>query len=229
VQWTWQRLPAGTGTPKEGPDHIVRLEANNIPAFHAEDYMPPPNELKSRVDFTYSEELEKDPVQYWKKKGKKLNEEVESFVGKRKAMEDAVAQIISPNDSQEVKLQKIYARVQQLRNTSYEVRKTEQERKREKEKPPANVEELWKRGYGNGVQLTWLFLGLARAAGFEAYGVMASGRSRYFFNPKLMDARRLDANVVLVKVDGKDVYFDPGAAFTPYGILEWSETGVQGL
>jgi Domain of Unknown Function with PDB structure (DUF3857) len=230
VQWSWQRLPAGTAQPKEGPDHIVRLEVSNIPAFQTEDYMPPADELKSRVDFKYSEEtLEKDPAQFWKKRGKKLNDELESFVGKRKAMEDAVAQIISPNDSQDAKLQKIYARVQQLRNTSYEVRKTEQEKKREKEKPAENVEELWRRGYGDGMRLTWLFLGLARAAGFEAYGVWASERRNYFFDPKLMDAKRLDANVVLVKADGKDLYFDPGAAFTPFGLLQWPETGVQGL
>jgi hypothetical protein len=38
-----------------------------------------------------------------------------------------------------------------------------------------------------------------------------------------------DANVVLVKVDGKDLYCDPGAAFTPFGLLEWTETGVEGL
>ena len=39
----------------------------------------------------------------------------------------------------------------------------------------------------------------------------------------------LDANVVLVKVNGKDQYFDPGAAFTPYGLLPWMETGVAGM
>ncbi len=44
-----------------------------------------------------------------------------------------------------------------------------------------------------------------------------------------MDSNKLDANVVLVKVNGKDIYFDPGAAFTPFGLLEWSETGVAGL
>jgi hypothetical protein len=230
VRWSWQLLPPGTPEPKESPDHIVRLEAHNIPAFHTEDYMPPEDELKSRVDFTYSDELpDRDANQFWKKRGKKLNSSVESFVGKRKAMDEAVAQIVSPNDSPEVKLQKIYARVQQLRNTSYEVTKSEQEKKRENEKEPANVEELWKRGYGNGVQLTWLFLGLTRAAGLEAYGVMASDRRNYFFNPVIMDASKLDANVVLVKVNGKDLYFDPGAAFTPFGLLQWGETGVQGL
>ena len=230
IRWSWQGLPPGTEPPKEGPDHVVRMQAHNIPAFHTEDFMPPENELKSRVDFTYSDELpEKDAKEFWKKKGKKLNGSVESFIGKPKAMQQAVAEIVSPNDSSEVKLQKIYAKVQQLRNTSYEVRKTEQQQKREKEKEAANVEEVWKRGYGDGVQLTWLFLALTRAAGFESYGVMASDRRNYFFNPIVMDAYKLDANVVLVKLNGKEMYFDPGAAFTPFGMLAWSETGVQGL
>ena len=48
------------------------------------------------------------------------------------------------------------------------------------------------------------------------------------FSPSIMDRTRLDANIVLVKVSGKDVYFDPGAAFTPFGLLEWPETGVAG-
>jgi uncharacterized protein DUF3857 len=231
VRWSWQSLPPGTGQPQQsGGDRIVRLEAHNIPAFLNEDFMPPENELKARVDFVYSDEpFIQDVDKYWKRVGQQLNGQVEGFVGKRKAMEEAVAQIVSPNDPPEVKLHKIYDRVQQMRNTSYEVEKTEQEAKREKEKEPANVEEVWKRGYANGRNLTWLFLGLARAAGFEAYGVYVSDRSNFFFQRQLMDRSKLDANVVLVKLNGKDVYFDPGAAFTPFGLLEWSETGVPGL
>jgi hypothetical protein len=230
VRWSWERLPAGTENPKEGPDHIIRLEASNIPAFQTEDYMPPEDELKSRVDFTYSDESPgKDAAQFWKNRGKKYNGEVESFISKRKAMEAAVAQIVSPSDTPEMKLQKIYARVQQLRNTSFEVQKTAQEQKREKEKDPANVEDVWKRGYGDGIELTWLFLGLARAAGFDASGVMVSERSKYFFNPNLMDPHKLNSNVIVVKLNGKDVFCDPGIPFTPFGLLTWSETGVQGL
>jgi hypothetical protein len=223
-------LPAGTPAPKEGPDHIIRLESSNIPAFQTEDFMPPEDEMKSRVDFTYSDETpEKDAAQFWKKRGKKINGEVESFTGKRKGMEAAVAQIVSASDAPEVKLQKIYARVQQLRNTSFEVQKTEQEQKREKEKSPGNAEEVWKRGYGDGIEITWLFLGLARAAGFEASGVMVSERSKYFFNPALMDPHKLNSNVVVVKLNGKDVFCDPGVPFTPLGMLTWAETGVKGL
>ena len=229
VRWSWQLLPSGTEAPKEGPDHIIRLQVQNIPAFQTEDFMPPENELKSRVDFTYTEDFEKDATQFWKSRGKKLNGFVDGFIGKPKAMEQAVAQIVSPSDSPDVKLQKIYERVQQIRNTSYELRKTEQEQKREKEKENSNVEDVWKRGYGNGKQINWLFLALARAAGFEAYEVYASERRNYFFNPVTMDAHKLDSDVVLVKVNGKEVFCDPGAAFTPFGLLMWPETGVPGL
>jgi hypothetical protein len=229
LRWTVRNLPPGAEA-KEFPDHIIRMEANNIPAFHTEDFMPPENELKSRVDFIYSDDLpEKDVDTFWRTFGKSRNGQLESFVGKRKAMEGAVAQIVSPNDPPEVKLRKIYDRVQQIRNTSYELRKTEQEEKREKEKPAENVEEVWKRGYGNGVQLTWLYLGLVRAAGFEAYGCWVSDRRQYFFSTKTEESAKLDANVVLVKLDGKDLYFDPGAEFTPFGLLTWAETGVQGM
>lgn len=230
LRWTWNRLPPGSTQPTEAPNHIVSMEGTDIPAFQTEDYMPPENELKSRVDFIYSEDsFEKDSDKYWKKVGKKRNDQLESFVGKRKAMEQAVAGIVSPTDSPEIKLQKIYARVQQIRNTSFEREKTEQEEKRNKEKAPENVEDIWKKQYGDGMQLTWLFLALARAAGFEASGVWVADRQNYFFYPQSMDGRRLDANVVVVKVNGKDLFFDPGAEFVPFGMLPWVETGTRGL
>jgi len=229
VRWSWHLLPAGTEAPKEGPDHVVRMEAKDVPAFKTEDYMPPENELKSRVDFSYTDDLESDANKFWRNYGKKLNSRVESFAGKRKAMEEAVAGIVSPSDSPEVKLQKIYERVQKIRNLSYEHRKTEQEEKREKLKDNSNVEDVWKNGYGWGREINWLFLALARAAGFEAYAIYASDRYNYFFDPAITDTNKLDTDLVLVKSNGKDTYCDPGAAFTPFGLLMWSETGVTGL
>ena len=230
LRWSWNGLPDGTNPPVQGPDKIVRMEAHNIAAFQHEDFMPPEEETKLRVDFVYNRDLVM-PTQekYWRDIGKQRNGALEAFIGKRKAMEEAVGKIVSPNDAPEVKLRKIYDRVQQIRNTSYEVHKTEQEEKRDKEKPPANVEELWKRGYGSGGELTWLYLALVRAAGFQAYGCWVSDRRQYFFNSKMMQAEKLNSNVVLVKLNGKDLYFDPGAAFTPYGLLTWSETGTPGI
>ena len=229
LRWSWNQLPAGA-LPKQEADRVVRMDAQNIPAFVIEDYMPPENELKSRVDFIYEPGFgEKEVNGYWKKIGKTRNEQLESFIGKRKTMEQAVSQIVSPSDPPELKLRKIYDRVQQIRNISYQLEKTQQEEKRDKEKLGDNVEDVWRRGYGTGDQLTWLYLGLVRAAGFEAYGCWVSERADYFFNKATMESAKLNANVVVVRLNGKDLYLDPGAMFTPFGLLPWSETAVAGL
>jgi len=230
LSWVWQNLPPDAPQPAAGPDHIVRLQVANLPAFQTEDMMPPENELKARVDFDYSLDTpDSDANHYWSGVGKRLDGYLESFIGKHKAAEQAVGEIVGPNDPPEVKLQKLYARVQQLRNTTYEVEKTEEESKRSKEKEPANVDDVLRRGYANRKDLNWLYLALVRAAGFEAYGVWAADREEYFFNPSLMQSERLSSSLVLIKLNGKDIFCNPGAAFTPYGQLPWAITGVSGL
>ncbi|HEY2460292.1 MAG TPA: DUF3857 domain-containing protein [Candidatus Acidoferrum sp.] len=231
LRWSWPiGLPAGTASPLN--EHgIIHMESHNIPAFQIEDYMPPENELKFRVDFSYTDDSspEKEADKFWKKEGKKKNEQAESFIGKHKSMEQVVAQTVSASDPPEVKLQKLYARVQQLRNTSYEVEKSEQEQKREKAKPVGNVEDVLKQGRGNPRAINWLFIALARAAGFEAHSVFLASRNQYFFRPEMMNSQQLNGDVVLVRVNGKDVYCDPGSKFAPFGLLPWEETAVQGL
>ena len=232
LRWSWPiGLPAGVQPPKQEPSSsIVRMEASNIPAFQIEDYMPPANELKFRVLFEYSDSVtESDPAKFWKERGKKLNAQVESFLGKKKDLEQAAAQMVSASDTPEVKAQKIYARVQQLKNTSFAVEKTGQEQKREQAKAIKTAADLLRAGGGDGRDITWVYLGLARAAGLEAYPVWVSSRDQYFFNAKAMNVNELNANVVLVKLNGKDVYCDPGTAFAPFGLLPWSETGTAGL
>ncbi len=226
---SWHNLPPGV-LPNSTPDGMVSMEVNDIPAFHVEDLMPPPTELKARVDFVYQAgKPENDTALFWKHVGIARESQLESFIGKHKKIDEAVAQIISPNDPSEVKLRKIYARVQQVRNTSYELRKTAQEEKRDKEKIDENVEDVWKRGYGNHTQLDWLFLALARSAGFEAYGCWVSSRAEYFFTPTTQQSGHLNEPVVLVKLNGQDLYLNPGAPFAPFGMLNWSETGTAGL
>jgi len=229
LRWSWQNIPKDS-VPIEGPDHVIRMEARDVAAFQTEDFMPPADELKSRVDFVYETALKtNNPDEFWKGVGQTRNTALERFIDKPKAMREALSQIISPSDAPEAKLRKIYDRVQELRNTTYEVRKSAQEEKRDKQKLAENVEDVWKHGYGDRVELNWLYLAFVRAAGFEAYGCWVADRRQYFFNPKTMQSGKLDASVVLVKLNGKDLYFDPGGAFTPYGLLTWSETGVRGL
>jgi hypothetical protein len=109
------------------------------------------------------------------------------------------------------------------------VQKTAQEQKRAQEKGAGNAEDVWKRGYGGGDQITLLFLGLARAAGLDASAAWISTRDEHFFVKNVMKATDLHTYVVMVKWNGKDMYFDPGSAFTPYGMLPWAETNSPGL
>jgi len=234
LQWSWPNgLPEGTKPPvneTQTRGHSIHMEAQNIPAFLVEDDMPPEAAMKFRVDFTYIDGvLETDVEKFWKKQGKKWNDYVESFVNKKKAMEQAVGETVSAGDSPEVKLRKLYARAQKIRNLSYQVEKTQQEQKRAQEKEAGNVEDVWKRGYGYGDDITLVFLGMARAAGLDASAARISTRDDHFFFKNLMKARDLRTYVVLVKLNGKDVYFDPGTAFAPYGLLPWSETLSPGL
>jgi len=230
LQWSWPRgLPPGTNPP--AMDHrVVRLETQDIPAFQIEDYMPPVDKMKYRVDFMYTRNQEKDAEKFWKAQAIQVYRGVDSFTDRHKAMEKAVAQIVSASDTAEQKLREIYARCQKIRNTTFEPEKTQQELDREKLKEIRNVEDVWKHGYGNGWDITWLFLALARAAGFDADPVLIATRDTHFpFSPSLMNPDDLNTNVVVVKLDGKDIYADPGVAFAPFEVLPWSETGAPGL
>lgn len=230
VLWSWPRgLPPGTEEPKA--DHgAVRLETRNVPAVVTEDYMPPENEVRLRVDFVYyqGEINRNDPSAFWRFHGKRLNEKVERFCDKRKAMERAVAQVTAPDDSPDARLRKLYARVQQIHNLSF-ASESEREAKHEQAASVSNVEEVWNRGYGDAEQITWLFLALVRAAGMDAHAMTIATRDRYFFHHEYLNPTELNSNVVLVKLGNRDIFLDPGVPFTPFGLLPWYETDVEGL
>jgi hypothetical protein len=232
LRYSWPiGLPAGTDRPKEERGKI-RLESRDVPAFVTEEFMPPENELKFRVDFIYISDFdprpEKDPEVYWKKYGKKTYHAVDDFVDRHRAMTEAAAQIVDPGDSPEVKLRKIYERTLRIRNLSFERQKTQQEADRENLKTAKNAEDLWKQGYGDGNQITWLFLALLRAAGIQADPVIVSTRDERFFDYRIQNPAELNSNVVMVTLNGKQMFLDPGTAFAPFGLLPWSETAVRG-
>jgi hypothetical protein len=231
LRYSWPLgLPQGTSIPT-GTGGVIRLAAHDVPAFVKEDHEPPDSELKYRVDLIYVPhgDEETDPTRFWKKFGKARFISVDDFLDQRRVMGKAVAQIVAPDDSPEVKLRKLYARVQELHNLSFGPNKSEQEKDREHQRDAKDVADVWQRGYGTGPQITWLFLGLARAAGFQADPVLVSNRDEFFFDPQVMNTAQLNTNVALVAVGGKELYLDPGAAFTPFGLLPWGKTGVRGL
>ena len=227
LQWALIRAPAGAVVQKN-LDGTAELEVHDIPPLEKEEFVPPENLINSRVHFFYVIGVG-TPAWFWLGEAQRQGEAIDKFIGHSKKIEQATTHIVSPGDLPEVKLRKIYARVQQLRYLSYEPTKSGQESKRENLKENKNVEEVWERGYAFANEINYLFVAMVRAAGLQAWVVRLTERSRSVLDATVLDPTQLNATVVLVRLGSQDLYFDPATRFCPYGLLPWAETGVAGL
>lgn len=215
-----------------GIDHACIMVAHDIPAVIDEELMPPKRAIEARVEWYYQETgapSSETPEHFWNRKAKKWSGDVDHFVDKKKALDQELSQIVSPGDPADVKLRKIYARVQKIRNLDLEDSKTAKEQKEENVKKVANAEDVLSRGYGSNRDINFLFVGLVRAAGYEADEIYAAPRNLELFVPQREDDGQLKTDLVWVRADSKEYYLDPSARFYPFGLLPWSETGTTGV
>jgi len=84
-------------------------------------------------------------------------------------------------------------------------------------------------GYAYANEINFLFTALARAAGFDAWIVQVVDRSSAKFEPEVYDSSQLNAIVVLIILERKNLYFDPASRFCPYGELPWFENQTSGI
>jgi hypothetical protein len=70
---------------------------------------------------------------------------------------------------------------------------------------------------------------MARTAGLDAYGTQVTDRDWHIFDPNFLSLSQLDSLLVVLRLDGKDVYLDPGQKFCPFGQLRWSHHLSGGL
>jgi uncharacterized protein DUF3857 len=219
-------------TPERQTDGSYALNVHDIPGIADEPLMPPLRTLEARVEF-YRLEQGTPPTEtqdaFWARIEKKWNDDLEHFINKKSVLEQEVSKIVSPTDSPEVKLRKIYVRVQQIRDLSMELSKSEKESKQENLKKNANVEDMLRHGYGNGREMNFLFVGLARAAGFESAEVFVAPRNRNAFYAQLRDPSELGADIVWARAGSKEYFMDPASVYFPFGALPWFETNTSGI
>jgi hypothetical protein len=231
LYWREYRIPSNTKPEKEKNGSIT-MEVHNLPGLEPEDYMPPQNFLRARIAFFYRDRNDpqnETPDQFWKRMDKAWDTQQEKFVDKKKALEEVVAQTVSPNDPPEVKLRKLYDRVQQIHNTNYDRIQSAKEEKRVKGKENNNVEDVLKHGSGDNREINYVMIGLARAAGFESSRVYIAPRSNNAFYPNMEDVSQLQDDIVWVRLGNQDVYIDPAEKFYAYPYLPWFESGVTGI
>ena len=186
--------------PSSQPDGTVRIEVAEVPALEKDDYMLPESMLTSRIHLYYEVGF---LANYWRGWGKSRVQVTAKFIEKTKFLEQEANAIAPPADSPEARLRKLYARVQQVRNLSYEVDKTDKEIKRENLADNKSSDDTYRHGYGYGNEIDFLFTALARSVGFDATIVEAVSRDSAAFEQKVPDASQLNTMLVLIRLDGK--------------------------
>jgi hypothetical protein len=207
--------------------HSYVVDVEHIAPAPDEEYLPPIHSLSYRVYFLYSAYDKEE--EFWKKEGKYWSKQADKFMDAKDALNAMVNQLTAPGDTQEVKLQKIYAGVMAFENSDFTREHTEHEDKLQGFRTVKTAEDIIARKRGNSDELTLLFVGLARAAGMKAYVMAVTNRDENIFLNHLMNMDQLDDDIAIVNVGGKEQFFDPGERYCAYGQLEWRHTMAGGL
>jgi len=224
-------LPADAAM-KEQVNGSYTMVVHDIPGVVEEPLMPPAATIQSRVEFYYQGDgpAQSDPSDhYWGYYAKKWDGDIDHFIDKKNALNNQLSKLVNAGDTPEVKLRKIYAGVLQIRNLNMEDYKTAKEHKDENLKENNNVEDVLNRGYAYGYQINYLFIGLARAAGFDATQIRVAPRDEELFIPQRNQVSQLRRSIVWVHAGSQDYYFDPSSRYFPFAMLPWYDTGTGGV
>lgn len=223
--FSYSGLPEGKKPVLMGGHYELVLE--NIPAFEEEPFSLPPGELKPVVNFVYTFG-NIDPERFWLKEGRDKTRAAEEFIADDVApIRNTARAAIGDAEAREEKLRRLYEVAQKIRNLGYEREKTAAEKKTFGRNRSA--QDVLRNGYGSAVEITRLFVALARSAGFEAGVVRIAQRDEAFFAKNVLDAEQLDSELAIVKIDGREVLLDPGTPTAPFGLIAWQKGHVPGM
>ena len=229
VYYTLIGLPENTAI-KTVANNRMELELNDIPAFEEEDFAPPADVLKMRVNFYYGTDKMSKPQEFWKTEGKYWSKEVDKFAGHSAAVAAAVSQAVSPADAPDQKARKIYAYVQKIKNLTFTSREGAVEELLGREgREKRTVDSVLEKNEGFRDEIARLFWAMARAANLQAYTMRVADRDEYFFQANVPNPAQLTSEIVIVMVDGKEIFVDPGTPLCPFGHLAWQHTSTQGI
>jgi hypothetical protein len=204
------------------------LDVQDVPALQHEAYAPPEASFRYRVQF-YLTRYTGTNV-FWEDETKDWSKRLNDFAYQSSAIKNAARQITAGADTAEAKARKLYDAVQALDNTDFTRTKTEAERKQlHLKKNLKEAPDVWSEKSGSGNDIAALYLALARAAGLNVDGLQVADRSERIVDPYLRSLDQLDALLVVLHIDGKDIYLDPGEKLCPFGQLHWSHTLAGGI
>ena len=220
-----EHLPAGAKvavSPRRDYDLVVQ----DVPAISHEPYAPPEMGRDYSVRFFYSPYLSGDV--YWESEGKRRQKEIDRAADPSEALKSAAAEITVGAATDEARAGKLYDAVQALANSSFTggaspvVGFTNRSEMR-------SADQTWSAKGGTRNDIAILYLALARAAGLHADAMEIPDRRMRIFDPGFLSLSQLNTDIVILHVQDRDVFVDPGEKLLPFGQLRWSHTLCGGL
>jgi hypothetical protein len=224
---TVQRLPAGT-TVTRSPKGDFTLDIQDVAAFVHEADAPPDEAMRYSVHFYWS--IYNSPDVFWQNETERWSKQLNEFAAPSGDIRAAASQITAGATTPDAKARKLYDAVQSLDNTNFTRAKTEEERRQlHLKKEVKKAQDVWNEKSGSGNDIAALYLALARVAGLNADGLQVADRNRRIFDKSFLSLQQFDSLLVVLHIDGKDIYLDPGEKLCPFGQLQWTHTMAGGI
>jgi hypothetical protein len=219
-----QLLPIGAKVVRSlKGDYTLAIE--DVPAIQNEEFARPQVDLAYYVEFYMKPEVSVEA--FWKAATERWADRLKDYASEGGGIKEAAAQITAGLATPEAKARKLYDAVQALDNTDYILEKIKDERNITRKFKKAH--DIWSEKRGSSEDITGLYLALARAAGLNVDGLQVANRDRRIFDPNLFSLRQLGNYLVVLHIDGKDIYLDPGEKLCPFGQLNWKHTLAGGI
>lgn len=219
------RLPAGAKI-QESPRHDYTLEIQDVPAFAHEPDAVPEVGRRYAVRFYYTPYLAADV--FWADEAKRWAKEIDRAAEPGGGIKAGVAELTTGAATDEEKARKLYDAVQSLENTSFSQGRSEM-RGFGSARQAKGAEEVWTSKSGARNEIATVYLALARAAGLQASAMSVADRSVRIFDPGYLSLDQLTVTLVVLHLNGTDIYLDPGEKLLPFGQLKWSHTLASGF
>jgi hypothetical protein len=159
-------------------------------------------------------------MQFWSK-------DLDRYIGSSSEIQSLVSEVCSPSDTSLEKAKKLYTLVQKFDNVDFS--SPVPPPSAADTIPDGHVESVLAKKSGSSSEMAFLYLAFLRAAGVNARPERIASRDRHTFSPQILSTTQLDAVVIAVNVDGKEILVDPGEKMAPFQTLHWAHTGAGGI
>jgi hypothetical protein len=217
-------LPPGSEV-KQDPLGNYFVDLTDIPPIPQEAFSPVMAAQIYQVDFFYT--FTPDAKDFWQKEMGDWMKDVNQYTAATNMIKSTAAELTAGLTTPMDKARKLYDTVQKFENRDFDKNGTPY--LATDYIPHGSVETVLEHKSGNSEELALLYLSLAKAAGLEARPERVTSRNRSTFSAQFLDTSQLDAVLIGIDIDGKEIVLDPGQKMAPFQTLHWSHAGAGGV